>query len=214
MVSSVVFLTGCNFRCPYCHNPDLALGRYPIHISMTDLTDLLVRRRVLVDGVVISGGEPTLWAQLPELCRQLRQLGLAVKLDTNGSRPEMVTTLIRDRLIDYVAMDLKSAPENYGPPWAPQGAGEAVRQSIDAVMSGGVDYEFRSTCAPGFVDTVRIKEMAMAIKGAKRFILQRFNPATVLDPEYGRSAAANCGQITALVRLAAPFVESCTVRSA
>jgi pyruvate formate lyase activating enzyme len=214
MVSCVVFLTGCNFRCPYCHNPDLALGRYPARIPMAALADLLVQRRKLLDGVVISGGEPTLSAQLPDLCLQLRQMGLAVKLDTNGSRPEMVAALIQERLVDYIAMDLKSVPGHYGPPWAPEGTGDAVRRSIDAVMNGGVDYEFRTTCAPGFVDAARIEEMAMAIKGARRFILQRFNPMTVLDPEYGRSVVAACAQLTALARLAAPFVESCTIRSA
>jgi pyruvate formate lyase activating enzyme len=214
MVSCVVFLTGCNFRCPYCHNPDLALGRYPMRLSPAALIDLIGQRRTLLDGIVISGGEPTLWPQLPELFMQFRQLGFAVKLDTNGSRPEMVTALIRDRLVDYIAMDLKSAPEDYGPPWAPEGAGGAVQQSIDAVMSSGVDYEFRATCAPGFVDAARIEAMAMAIRGARRFILQKFNPTTVLDPEYGRSAAADNGQITALAQLAAPFVQSCTIRSA
>ena len=213
-VSCVVFLTGCNFRCPYCHNPDLALGRYPTRISPAALIDLLAQRRVLLDGIVISGGEPTLWPQLPELCLQFRQLGLALKLDTNGSRPEMVRALIRDGLVDYIAMDLKSAPEDYGPPWAPEGSGDMVRQSIDVVMGGGVDYEFRTTCAPGFVDAVRIKAMAGAIRGARRFILQKFNPQTVLDPEYSHNAGTDNGQITALAQLAAPFVQSCTIRSA
>ena len=213
MVSCVVFLTGCNFKCPYCHNPDLALGRYPMRISPAALIDQLSQRRVLLDGIVISGGEPTLWPQLPELCMQFRQLGLAVKLDTNGSRPEMVTALIRDRLVDYIAMDLKSVPEAYGPPWAPEGAGDAVRQSVDGVMSGGIDYEFRTTCAPGFVDAARIEAMAMAIRGARRFILQRFNPSTVLDPEYSQRAAAVNGELTALAQLAAPYVQSCTIRS-
>ena len=94
-VSCVVFLTGCNFKCPYCHNPDLALGRYPARMAMTELSAFLARRLTLLDGVVITGGEPTLHAELPVLCRHIRDMGLAVKLDTNGTHPQMLGELIR-----------------------------------------------------------------------------------------------------------------------
>jgi pyruvate formate lyase activating enzyme len=213
-VSCVVFLTGCNFSCPYCHNPELARGHFPERISMPDLNVFLARRRTLLDGVVISGGEPTLWPDLDGLCRAVRDLGLAVKLDTNGSRPEVLQALMRANLVDYIAMDLKTAPEHYGPPLCGRDAGTAVLKSIKTVMTGGVDYEFRTTCVAPFVDEARIHAMALAIKGARRFILQTFNPSKTLDPGYGLAAHPGLSnkQMQSLQKLATPLVQTCTIR--
>ena len=214
-VSCVVFLTGCNFRCPYCHNPDLALGRYPARFSLDELNAFLSRRLALLDGVVISGGEPTLHADLPGLCRNFRAMGLAVKLDTNGTRPEVLAELIQEDLLDYIAMDLKTAPDAYQPPWCPEGSGSAVRRSIRMIMASGVDYEFRATCAPGFVDEKRIARIATAIKGARRYILQNFNAVNMLDPEYCHTLSCtqlSARQMNALVEAAAPLVASCSIR--
>jgi pyruvate formate lyase activating enzyme len=213
-VSCVVFLTGCNFTCPYCHNPDLARGQFPERIEPTDLLAFLDQRRTFLDGVVISGGEPTLWTDLAVLCRAVRDLGLPVKLDTNGSHPEIVEALIRDGLVDYVAMDLKTDPDLYGPPLCTREAGPAVLKSIAAIMTSGVDYEFRTTCVRPFVTEERIRPMAMAVRGARRFILQRFNSSKTLDPDYRQCSQAGLSmeQMQSLQQLAAPFVESCTIR--
>ncbi|MBR9981399.1 MAG: anaerobic ribonucleoside-triphosphate reductase activating protein, partial [Desulfatitalea sp.] len=113
-VSCVAFVTGCNFACPYCHNPMLARGAYPQRITVPQLLDFLLPRRKLIDGVVISGGEPTLHPGLPDLCRAIRNAGMAVKLDTNGSRPAVLDRLIHLGLVDFVAMDIKTAPASYG----------------------------------------------------------------------------------------------------
>ncbi len=213
-VSCVVFLTGCNFTCPYCHNPQLARGEYPVRIAMAELTAFIKGRRDFLDGVVITGGEPCLWADLPQLCRTLRNLGLAVKLDTNGSRPEILKALIHAGLVDYIAMDLKTAPDNYGPPLCPEDTGEAILQSIHTIMTGGVDYEFRTTCVPPFVDAPLIQRMARAIKGAQRYILQNCSSCAMLAPEYFGTAATalSMEQMIALQRLAAPLVADCAIR--
>ena len=213
-VSCVVFLTGCNFTCPYCHNPALARGQYPDRIDPNDLLAFLDQRRSLLDGVVISGGEPTLQAGLKALCRKLRNLGLAVKLDTNGSRPDAIEAIIRDGLVDYIAMDLKTTPEGYGPPLCNEKAGPAVLRSIETIMAGGVDYEFRTTCVHPFVTEARMHTMAVAVQGARRLILQRFKPQNTLDPGFGSNTQAvlSMEQMQALQQLAAPFVESCSIR--
>lgn len=213
-VSCVVFLTGCNFTCPYCHNPELARGQYPERIDRNALLAFISQRRALLDGVVISGGEPTLWTGLNSLCLELRDLGMGIKLDTNGSRPNVVEALIRDGLVDYIAMDLKTAPDNYGPPLCNEKAGPAVLRSIETIMNGGAEYEFRTTCVHPFVTEGRLRTMAAAVRGARRLILQRFNPQKTLDPGYGHTshASPSIEQMQSLQQLAAPFVESCTIR--
>jgi pyruvate formate lyase activating enzyme len=213
-VCCVVFLTGCNFTCPYCHNPALALGRYPTRIPMAELVGFLARRKSLLDGVVITGGEPTLWAELPELCRSVHRLDLAVKLDTNGSRPEVLEALVHSGLVDYIAMDLKTVPHEYGPPLCPADTGPAINRSIQVIMNSGVDYEFRTTCVPPFVDATRMARMASTIKGARRFILQKFKPAMVLDPGYFEKGwtGFSAEQMADLRRLAAAMVQSCSIR--
>jgi pyruvate formate lyase activating enzyme len=213
-VSCVVFLTGCNFTCPYCHNPELARGQYPERIERNDLLAFLDQRRTLLDGVVVSGGEPTLRTDLNVLCREFRDLGMAVKLDTNGSRPQVIEALIRDGLVDYIAMDLKTAPADYGPPLCDKKTAPAVLRSIETIMAGGVDYEFRTTCVRPFVTETRMYSMAAAIQGARRLILQRFNPQKTLDSGFGRASQAglSLNQMQSLQRMAAPYVESCSIR--
>jgi pyruvate formate lyase activating enzyme len=213
-VSCVVFLSGCNFTCPYCHNPELARGQYPERIDWTDLLAFVDQRRALLDGVVISGGEPTLLPGLHALCRDLRNLGTAIKLDTNGSRPDVIETLLRDELADYIAMDLKTAPQDYGPPLCNEKAGPAVLRSIAAIMSSGVEYEFRTTCVHPFVTEARMRAMAAAVRGARRWILQRFNPQKTLDPGLGCDTRARLSmeQMQSLQQLAAPYVQSCSIR--
>lgn len=214
MVSCVVFLSGCNFTCPYCHNPELARGQFPERISMPDLFAFLEQRKTLLDGVVITGGEPTLWSDLPVLCRSIRDLGLAVKLDTNGSHPEQVGALVRSGLVDYIAMDLKTAPEHYGPPLCTENTGPAVLDCIETIMTSGVEYEFRTTCVAPFVHESRIVAMASSVKGARHFVLQQFNPSRTLDPAFGRIQHQGLSKehMQRLQHLASPFVARCTIR--
>ncbi len=213
-VSCVAFLAGCNFTCPYCHNPELARGQYPERIDLKTLLAFVNQRRSLLDGVVISGGEPTLRAGLNELCRQLRNIGMAIKLDTNGSRPDVIEALFQDGLVDFIAMDLKTEPKAYGPPLCPENASPAVLRSIGAIMSSGVEYEFRTTCVRPFVTEARMRSMAIAVQGARRLVLQRFNPQKTLDPGYGEASQAGLSieQMRSLQQLATPFVESCSIR--
>lgn len=214
-VACVVFLTGCNFTCPFCHNPELARGRFPRRITRGQLLDFLIPRKKLLDGVAISGGEPTLDPELADLCRLIRDLGLSVKLDTNGSRPKRLERLLDDRLIDYVAMDLKTAVDRYAPPLAPTEAGAAVAESIGLIMAKAPDYEFRTTCVSPFVDDAIMPRIASAIEGARRYVLQPFRPDTVLAPDFftDDNAALSIKAIERLKAIAAPLVETCLIRN-
>ena len=185
-VSCVVFLAGCNFDCPYCHNPQLtgAPDRRPAAVTAEELFAFLDARRGFLDGVVISGGEPTLNPELPEFCVRVKQRGYAVKLDTNGSRPQMLTRLIREGLVDYVAMDLKTDPERYEGCIAGRCDSSALLTSMRVIMDSELDYEFRTTCVKPLVTPDTVECIARLIQGCRRYTLQPFNPRETLDPAF------------------------------
>ncbi len=174
-IACTVFLCGCNLRCPYCHNPGLVFqcdnGE---SISEVDLFAFLKARQRKLDGVCVTGGEPTLQPELPEFLEKLRRLGYAVKLDTNGTNPAMLKALLHERVLDYVAMDIKNSPSRYAETCGGIDCLSRVRESAALLMDGTVDYEFRTTiCAPLHTP----EEMAGIgrwLKGAKRYFLQPF----------------------------------------
>ena len=146
-LSSVIFCSGCNFDCPFCHNPALARGSAacPADLTASNIHTFLKQRQGFLDGVVISGGEPTLPTDLEDFCRQIKEFGFPVKLDTNGSRPEVLERLIDQKLVDYIAMDLKTDPVLYSA-YIKTGYGpDSILDSIRILMASGIDYEFRTT---------------------------------------------------------------------
>lgn len=146
-VACTVFLGGCNFRCPYCHNAELLGDAEPV-MTTEELLAFLKKRRGILDGVCITGGEPTIHPRLPELIRSVRDLGYAVKLDTNGYRPEVLRALLSDGILDYVAMDLKNGPDAYGGTVGlPNLDLGRVEESIRLLMESGTDFELRTTVA-------------------------------------------------------------------
>jgi pyruvate formate lyase activating enzyme len=215
-ISCVVFLSGCNFHCPYCHNPDLARGKTAGRgdLSLPGLLEFLAARRGLLDAVVVSGGEPTLQPDLAGLCRCIRKAGYPVKLDTNGSNPDAIRRLLADNLVDYIAMDIKTAPEGYVPGLATDLDPAHLRASIDLIMHSGRPYEFRTTCVQPFVDPAVITAITSCIAGAERYVLQTFRPDTVMDPGFfkGPHRGASAAELENLRRLAAPHVRQCLVR--
>lgn len=159
-VACTVFLQGCNFRCPFCHNSGLLGAAQDDTIEAAELLDFLRKRIGILDGVCITGGEPTLQSDLPQLLQQIKELGYAIKLDTNGSRPAMLKALASDGLIDYVAMDIKNCPDRYaetvGTSQFPQ---SEIEESIRFLMEGDLDYEFRTTV----VDELHTEENILAM---------------------------------------------------
>ncbi|MFW5957969.1 MAG: anaerobic ribonucleoside-triphosphate reductase activating protein [Desulfosalsimonas sp.] len=185
LISSVVFTAGCNFHCPYCHNPGLSSpgGNSP-KLDQEEIYGFLFKRRNFLDAVVISGGEPTLQPDLSDFCVRVRSLGLYLKIDTNGSHPEVVKNIIDRGLVDYIAMDLKTAPENYVPGITDEDISSAIRETANIILSSGLSHEFRTTCLMPFTDVSSIKTMAELVKGADFHALQRPGTNTVLSPEF------------------------------
>ena len=175
-VACTVFLAGCNFRCPYCHNAELIDRILPPEMDSEGLLDFLKKRRGLLDGVCITGGEPTLWGQeLKALIGQIKALSFSVKLDTNGTKPDLLKELVRDRLVDYVAMDIKNSPDRYAETAGiPKPGLEGIRESVSFLLSGEVDYEFRTTVVRELFDDNSFLGIGPWIRGAKRYFLQPF----------------------------------------
>lgn len=180
-VAATVFLGGCDLRCPYCHNPELTGS--PRRSMDAELLFALVRdRRAWLDGVVVTGGEACAHPELPGLLRALKHEGMPVKLDTNGTRPDTLELLLAEGLVDYVALDVKALPESYERATGTVGLWPDVERSIRALIGGGIDHEFRTTCYPlavGPDDPVRI---ASLLAGGRRYVLQQFRPHRTLDP--------------------------------
>ncbi len=181
-VAAIVFTQGCNFLCPYCHNADLLLHR-ETPLAQADVLGFLTQRRRLLEGVVITGGEPTLQEDLEGFCSVLKSLGYAVKLDTNGGRPEMVRRLLRSGLLDYVAMDVKAAPARYPREISPGDLGNAIAETMTLLRESGVPHEFRVPCVHPFITKESFGEILDAVGDAPVF-LQAVRPARVLDPAF------------------------------
>ncbi|MEK7275353.1 MAG: anaerobic ribonucleoside-triphosphate reductase activating protein [Candidatus Desantisbacteria bacterium] len=214
---STLYLPYCNLRCPYCHNSGLVLNPEQYHsIPIEIVIDYLIRRRDWIDGVCITGGEPCMYEELPDFIRRLRDTGIRVKLDTNGSFPDMLQSLIDESLIDYIAMDIKSALDDKS---YAQAAGikdenivERVRKSIEIIMNSGVDYEFRTTIVPTLHTKETLTAIAESIKGAKQYVLQAFVPNNTLDPEYLKITPYTDEQMQEIQQVVLPYVQRCVLR--
>lgn len=172
--AAVVFTGGCNFRCPYCHNAGLATCQVET-LDNNEVMEYLKSRKKLLDGVVVSGGEPTLNADLIDFLKELKAMGYKVKLDTNGTNPIMLKEIIDKNLVDYVAMDIKNSLNSYAETIGIQNYNTSkIEESIKILKQNKVDYEFRTTLVLGLHTLESITKMAEELKGAKRLFLQHF----------------------------------------
>ncbi|MEK7611634.1 MAG: anaerobic ribonucleoside-triphosphate reductase activating protein [Patescibacteria group bacterium] len=223
--SAVIFTAGCNFRCPFCHNPELVLTSEKVEeISREYVFSYLKQRAGLLDGVCVTGGEPTLHTDLPEFLRQIKAMGYAVKLDTNGTNPEMLAELIRDNLVDYLAMDLKTALGAEYQSLSSGGTGivETIIRSIKLLVTSGKEYEFRTTVVPSLHTKASLLTLAAQLKGVieefsggknLRWFLQSFRPGTCLDPMFNTLTPFSDDQLQELQQEAATLVPSVVLRS-
>ena len=159
-VACTVFLDGCNFRCPFCHNTPLLDGKAEAFMTEEELFAFLQKRKGILDGVCVTGGEPTLQKDLPEFLGKIKAMGYAVKLDTNGYRPEILKSVVEQGLIDYVAMDIKNCPDRYSETTGIPVNLKKIEESIQYLVSEKVDYEFRTTVAEPLHDEQSMEEMA------------------------------------------------------
>ncbi len=186
-VAATVFFGGCNFRCPFCHNGDLVLSPdAPSDFSCEEILAYLDKRKKILDGICVTGGEPTLQKDLVPFLADVKQLGLKVKLDTNGYRPDVLAELCGKGLVDYVAMDIKGAPDKYA---AICGLSQMdftrIEQSAAFLMDCGLDYEFRTTVSKEFHSKEDFHDIGSWIKGAKAYYLQSYKDSPqVISPGF------------------------------
>ena len=174
-IASVIFTGGCSFRCPYCYNPELVINPEKMQdISEKEIFDYIESKKTFIDAVCITGGEPCIYEDLIDFCRKLKEKGFLVKLNTNGSRPEILKKLIDNRLIDKVSMDIKSSFDNYDKIAGVKIDKEIIKKSIKMIMESNIDYEFNTTPVPGLVGKKEIFKIAKMIKGAKKYNLNDF----------------------------------------
>jgi pyruvate formate lyase activating enzyme len=214
-VAAVLFLPGCNLRCPYCHNPELVTPPYPEDLlPREEVIGFLEKRKKLLGGVCITGGEPLLHRGLPDLVDEIRSLGFKVKLDTNGSFPDLLDT---DRY-DYIAMDVKTSPGKYGlvknrGDDQTRGAlAEAVLESAGKIIRSGVHHEFRTTVVPGIVTREDILGIAELLRGAEKYLLAGFRPGKTLDPIYAEYLPYSDEELSTLCTAVCETGLPCTVR--
>jgi pyruvate formate lyase activating enzyme len=214
-ISTVVFLPGCNLRCPFCQNGDLVLA--PGRLTSVDfevVSSYLDRQKGWIDGVVLTGGEPTIWDDLPELAGRFKSLGLLIKLDTNGTNPGMLEEVLRQGLLDYVAMDVK-APLDHR---YDRAAGvhvdlEAIGTSIGILLSSLPSAcEFRTTLVPGLVGEDEVVDIARALGAGARYVLQTFVPEKCLDTNLERAIPYSDAFVVRLTDKARTHVKSCFFR--
>lgn len=217
-IACTVFLGGCNFRCPFCHNSELFMGKPEKLMEDEEFFKFLSTRKGLLDGVCVSGGEPTLYKDLPEFMARIKEMGFLVKLDTNGYRPEVMKDLVSRGLVDYIAMDVKNSPAMYARTVGLEAMDLAsVEESLRFLIDGNVDYELRTTLVAQLHNEASIQDMGAWLGGLvpgkrpKRLFLQRFvDRDTVL---FGNLSAPETDVTQTFARILEPFADSVTIRN-
>ena len=219
-LAATVFLTGCDFRCPFCYSAELVLPqriKEQPEITQKELFNFLKDRKGLLEGVVICGGEPTLNKNLPLFIKKIKKDGYLVKIDTNGSNPKMLEILLKKGLIDYVAMDIKAPKEKYG---RAVGMAECwtdrmmknIDKSINILKESGIDFEFRTTVVPQLLEREDILKIARWIKPAPKYYLQNFRPEKTIDPRFERIKPYPQEYLLGIQKALSPFFDICRVR--
>ncbi|MFH0779488.1 MAG: anaerobic ribonucleoside-triphosphate reductase activating protein [Parcubacteria group bacterium] len=211
-IAATIFTIGCNFRCSFCHNPEIVKGISRV-IPQADVFDFLKKRKKLLDGVCISGGEPTAQSDLIPFVKKIKRLGYLVKLDTNGAKPRLIEQLIKDRLIDYVAMDVKAPWKKYETIVSRACDIAQIKKSVDLLKQGLIDYEFRSTVLPLLHSREDILEMARQIEGADKYFIQQFKPAKkMMSDEFKTAKTYTKKELNDIIQEVRGLFEICRVR--
>jgi pyruvate formate lyase activating enzyme len=210
-VCAIVFTIGCNFHCPYCHNPEL-VEETADEISEEAFFSFLASRIGLLDAVTITGGEPTLHEDLLLFIHRIKQMGFLVKLDSNGTNPAILQELIAAKLVDYIAMDIKSPLRKYDATVARPVDLERIQTSISLLLEGQVPYEFRTTVVKALLPPEDFEEIGALIAGADRYYLQKFIPTKLLNPAFRKKAVYTDEEFEALRQTMEQYVQICQIR--
>ena len=211
-VACTLFTVGCNFRCPFCHNSSLVVSPELPELSQDDFFAFLRKRQGLLDGVAITGGEPLLHPDLPELLRKIRALGYAVKLDTNGAFPDRLRAVLEEGLADYVAMDVKNSPEKYEMTAGAAGILPRVQESAAILRAAQTPYEFRTTLVDEFHEPADFEAIGRWIAGTERYFIQGFVDSGDILAGGGRCHAASAEKARACLEAVRPWVPNAALR--
>ncbi len=210
--AAVIFTLGCNFRCGYCHDPEMVLPeRYPQPLSVEDVFSFLEKRRGKLDAVVVCGGEPTIHDDLPDLLRRIKQLGFLVKLDSNGTRPKMIAEIINNEHVDLIAMDIKGPLWKYSTIASRPVDTDAITESIKLILKSGLQHEFRTTIVKELLTFDDFDEIGQLVQGANRFALQKFVPGKTLSPQFARKFAYTDAEMELIKQKMDKYVKLCVI---
>lgn len=214
-IAATVFTSGCSFRCPWCYSPELVLPekiKKQPKISEKEFFKFLKEKKRLLEGIVICGGEPTIHKDLPNFIKKIKKLGYLVKLDTNGSNPEVLKKLIDQKLVDYVAMDIKAPKEKYKKVTGNRVNIKDIENSIEILKENKIDFEFRTTVTPNFHKKEDIIKIAHWISPTKKYYLQNFRPEKTIDPKFEKVKPYPQEYLLEIQRAISPFFEICQIR--
>lgn len=213
-IASTVFVGRCNFRCPFCHNPDLVLDyEHMSDVSEEELLNHLISRKGIVDGVCITGGEPTLYKGLPLFIKKIKDLGFLVKLDTNGSNPELLKQLIDERLVNYVAMDIKASKDKYVVATCVDVDLGKIEESVEILKQNRVGYEFRTTFVPGIISEEDVIKIGLWLEGADNFFIQQFvSGSRLLSKEFENKKPFNVKELEEFKVILSKYVKKVEIR--
>ena len=217
-VAAIIFTPGCNMRCKFCHNKEFVLPEEikelrSSFIPQEAVLNFLETRKGKLDGVVISGGEPTIQPDLKDFIISVRKMGFLVKLDTNGNLPNVLKELVNENLLDYVAMDVKTTLKNYQDLVGNLANPKKVGESIEFLKQNRIPYEFRTTIIDGVHTTDIIKEMAQLLEGSEKLYLQKFRPETTLDPKFQNKKPVSDKKMQEFVEIFRKNIEEVSIRS-
>ncbi len=210
-IATVVFTGGCNFRCPYCHNRQLVLGEGEA-IDSQELLSFLIKRKKFIDAVCISGGEPTLQGELHGLIRKIKAADFLIKVDTNGTEPQVIRQLLSEGLLDYIAMDVKGPFHQYELLTQTRVDIEKIKASIELIRNAPIEYEFRTTLCKELLSLEDILETARYLKGSKRYFLQNFRDGDTILTGKGKFSPFTREQLEKIKKEISPYFEICGVR--
>ena len=212
--AAMAYTIGCNFRCPYCHNPELVDETVEKTFSEDFVFSFLEKRRGVLDGLVITGGEPTVHADVLPFMERVKSAGFLVKLDTNGTNPALLQEVIDRKLVDYVAMDVKAPLKRYAHTVSRPVDTTAISKSIVLLMHSpaSVEYEFRTTVIKSLLSPEALEEIAQEIQGAKKYYLQKFIPVHILNPQFARKTTYTDREFEDFKKTAKKYVTHCAIR--
>lgn len=212
-IAAIIFSFGCNFRCPYCHNKELVESKSKVKlIPEKEIFKFLKKRSGILDAVVITGGEPTLYKDLPDLIRKIKKLGYLVKLDTNGTNPKMIKSLLDDKLADYIAMDIKGPIDKYKRITHHAGDLQNILDSVEIIKNSKIDYEFRTTVVPDLLDKKDFEKIGHWLKGAKKYYLQQFRNTSTLIKSYEKIKPYSVDQLLEFAGIVSKYVKKIDIR--